>query len=126
LWSFLAFNFYLRKIVLQEVGWKSFLRENWFEMSDLFSSLLIYWYQHLVRWAFTEMLCSIAGTATLDRECSNCMSYLLCLASTHLLCVNVQNSIFFYSFLIKFCIMLIKKKLWTNKENYLFYYKNVK
>jgi hypothetical protein len=39
---FYLFNFYLRKIVLQEVGKKSFLRENWFEMSDLFSSLLIF------------------------------------------------------------------------------------
>ena len=36
------FYFYLHKIVLQEVGRKSFLRENWFEMSDLFSSLLIF------------------------------------------------------------------------------------
>jgi hypothetical protein len=36
------FNFYLHKIVLQEVGGKSFLRENWFEMSDLFSSLMIF------------------------------------------------------------------------------------
>ena len=40
---FLLFNFYLRKIVLQEMGGgKSFLRENLFEMSDLFSSLLIF------------------------------------------------------------------------------------
>ena len=39
---FQLFNFYLRKIILQEVGGKSFLRENWFEMSDLFSSLLIF------------------------------------------------------------------------------------
>jgi hypothetical protein len=38
----IIFYFYLRKIVLQEVGGKSFLRENWFEMSDLFSSLLIF------------------------------------------------------------------------------------
>jgi hypothetical protein len=38
------FNFYLRKIVLQEVVGVggSFLRENWFEMTDLFSSLLIF------------------------------------------------------------------------------------
>ena len=41
-WSFLTFNFCLRKIFLQEVGEKLFLRENWFEMSDLFSSLLIF------------------------------------------------------------------------------------
>jgi glucan phosphoethanolaminetransferase (alkaline phosphatase superfamily) len=40
LWSFLTF--YLRKIVLQEMRRTSFLRENWFEMSDLFSSLLIF------------------------------------------------------------------------------------
>ena len=34
----------LHKIVLQEVWWwgESFLRENWFEMNDLFSSLLIF------------------------------------------------------------------------------------
>jgi hypothetical protein len=42
----IVFNFYLRKIVLKEVwggvGGRSFLRENWFEMSDLFSSLLIF------------------------------------------------------------------------------------
>jgi hypothetical protein len=38
----IVFNFYLRKIVLQRSGGKSFLRENWFEMSDLFSSLLIF------------------------------------------------------------------------------------
>ena len=38
----IVFNFYLRKIVLQEVWGGSFLRENWFEMSDLFSSLLIF------------------------------------------------------------------------------------
>ena len=37
----IVFNVYLRKIVLQEVG-ESFLRENWFEMSGLFSSLLIF------------------------------------------------------------------------------------
>jgi hypothetical protein len=36
------YNFYLRKIVLQEMRGKSFLRVNWFEMSDLFSSLLIF------------------------------------------------------------------------------------
>ena len=40
--NYLFFNFYLRKIVLQEVGGKSFIRENRFEMSGLFSSLLIF------------------------------------------------------------------------------------
>ena len=66
------------------MGEKSFLRENWFEMSDLFSSLLIFtiiqtilstffftvskFYKNLVKWALTEMLCSIAGMTTLDRE----------------------------------------------------------
>ena len=38
----IVFNLYLRKIVLQEVGRKSILRDNWFEISDLFSSLLIF------------------------------------------------------------------------------------
>jgi hypothetical protein len=54
-------------------------------MSDLFSSLLIFtlfktilntfiftvskFYKNLVKWALTEMLCSVAGTTTLDREC---------------------------------------------------------
>ena len=54
-------------------------------MSDLFSSLLIFtiiktilstffftvskFYKNLVKWALTEMLCSVAGTRTLDREC---------------------------------------------------------
>jgi hypothetical protein len=62
---------------------KSFLRENWFEMSDLFSSLLIFtiiktilstfftvskFYKNLVKWALTEIECSVAGTTTLDRE----------------------------------------------------------
>jgi hypothetical protein len=53
-------------------------------MSDLFSSLLIFtiiktilstffftvskFYKNLVKWALTEMLCSVAGTTTLDRE----------------------------------------------------------
>jgi hypothetical protein len=63
---------------------ESFLRENWFEMSDLFSSLLIFtiiktilsiyfltvskFYKHLVKWALTEIEWSVAGTTTLDRE----------------------------------------------------------
>jgi hypothetical protein len=63
---------------------KSFLRENLFEMSDLFSSLLIFtiiktilstffftvskFYKNLVKWALTEMECSVAGTTTRDRE----------------------------------------------------------
>jgi hypothetical protein len=54
-------------------------------MSDLFSSLLIFtivknnfkyifftvskFYKNLVKWALTEMLCSVAGTTTLDKEC---------------------------------------------------------
>jgi hypothetical protein len=53
-------------------------------MSDLFSSLLIFtiiktilstfiftvskFYKNLVKWALTEMECSVAGTTTLDRE----------------------------------------------------------
>jgi hypothetical protein len=49
--------------VLQNI----FLRENWFEMSDLFSSLLIFtiiktilstvskFYKNLVKWALTEV-----------------------------------------------------------------------
>jgi hypothetical protein len=65
-------------------GGESFLRENWFEMSDLFSSLLIFtiiktilsiffltvskFYKHLVKWALTEIEWSVAGTTTLDRE----------------------------------------------------------
>ena len=64
-------------------GGESFLREIWFEMSDLFSYLLIFTIiktilrtfvllclVNLVKWALTEMLCSVAGTTTLDRECS--------------------------------------------------------
>jgi hypothetical protein len=39
---FKLFNIYLCKIVHQEMGGKSFLRENCFEMTDLFSSLLIF------------------------------------------------------------------------------------
>jgi hypothetical protein len=75
-----------RCLVLQEVEGESFLRENWFEMSDLFSSLLIFtiiktilstfyfftvskFTKNLVKWALTEMKCSVAGTTTLDREC---------------------------------------------------------
>jgi hypothetical protein len=54
-------------------------------MSDLFSSLLIFtiiktilstffftvskFYKNLVKWALTEILCSVAGTTTVDREC---------------------------------------------------------
>ena len=53
-------------------------------MSDLFSSLLIFtiiktilstfftvskFYKNLVKWAFAEMECNVAGTITLDREC---------------------------------------------------------
>ena len=69
---FWLFNFYLRKIVLQEMRGKSFLRENWFEMSDLFSSLLIFtiiktifkyilftvskFYKNLVKWALTDVV----------------------------------------------------------------------
>jgi pheromone shutdown protein TraB len=65
-------------------GGKSFLRENWFEMSNLFSSLLIFtiiktilstffftvskFYKNLVKWALTEIEWSAAGTTTLDRE----------------------------------------------------------
>ena len=58
-------------------------------ISDLFSSLLIFtiiktilstffftvskFYKNLVKWALTVMLCSVAGTTTLDREwCSRC------------------------------------------------------
>jgi hypothetical protein len=52
-------------------------------MSDLFSSLLIFtiiktilstfftvskFYKNLVKWALTDMECSVAGTTTLDRE----------------------------------------------------------
>jgi hypothetical protein len=52
-------------------------------MSDLFSALLIFtiiktilstfctvskFYKNLVKWALTEMECSVAGTTTLDRE----------------------------------------------------------
>jgi hypothetical protein len=56
-------------------------------MSDLFSSLLIFtiiktilrtffftvskFYKNLVKWALTEMECSVAGTTTLDREWYN-------------------------------------------------------
>ena len=59
------------------MGGKSFLRENWFEKSDSFSSLLIFtiikiilstffftvskFYKNLVKWALPEMECSIAG-----------------------------------------------------------------
>jgi hypothetical protein len=54
-------------------------------MSDLFSSLLIFtiiktilstfftvskFYKNLVKWALTDMECSVAGTTTLDREWS--------------------------------------------------------
>jgi hypothetical protein len=55
------------------------------DMSDLFSSLLIFtiiktilntffftvskFYKNLVKWTLTEMKCSVAGTKTLDREC---------------------------------------------------------
>ena len=63
----MVLNFYLRKIVLQVGGGGSFLRENWFEMSDLFSPLLIFtiiktilsdvskFYKNLVKWELTEM-----------------------------------------------------------------------
>jgi hypothetical protein len=52
-------------------------------MSDLFSFLLIFtiiktilstfftvskFYKNLVKWALTEMECSVAGTTTLDRD----------------------------------------------------------
>jgi hypothetical protein len=63
---------------------ETFLREDWFEMSDLFSSLLIFtiiktilstffftvskFYKHLVKWAWTEIEWSVAGSTTLDRE----------------------------------------------------------
>jgi small-conductance mechanosensitive channel len=56
-------------------------------MSDLFSSLLIFtiiktilrtfffivsnFYKNLVKWAFTEIESSVAGTTTLDRECQS-------------------------------------------------------
>ena len=58
-------------------------------MSDLFSSLLILtiiktilstfftvskYYKNLVKWALTEMECSVAGTTTLDRECFSYIS----------------------------------------------------
>ena len=79
----IVFNVYLHKIALQEGGRELCLRENWFEMSDLFSSLLIFtiiktiyihffplskFYKHLVKWALTEIELSVAGTTTLDRE----------------------------------------------------------
>ena len=57
-----------------------------FQMSDLFSSLLIFtiiktilstffftvsnFYKNLEKWALTEIESSVAGTTTLDRECS--------------------------------------------------------
>jgi hypothetical protein len=66
------------------------LRENWFEMSDLFSSLLIItiiktilstfftvskFYKNLVKWALTDIESNVAGTTTLDREWYNqCLS----------------------------------------------------
>ena len=71
--------------ILHGFLWDRHLRENWFEMSDLFSSLLIFtiiktilstffftvskFYKNIVKWALTEMLCSVAGTTTVDREC---------------------------------------------------------
>ena len=42
LWSFLTFWFIPPQNSSPRSGGKSFLRENWFEMSDLFSSLLIF------------------------------------------------------------------------------------
>ena len=68
-------------------GGKNKKRDNWFEMSDLFSSLLIHFvftiiktvlstfftvskfYKNLVKWALTEIEWSVGGTTTLDREC---------------------------------------------------------
>jgi hypothetical protein len=67
-------------------------------MSNLFSSLLIFtiiktilstffltvskFYKNLVIWALTEMLCSVAGMTTLDREWSNLCDTLFILIKT--------------------------------------------
>ena len=52
-------------------------------------------YKNLVKWALTEMECSVAGTTTLDRECGITCTLFFCnrfLFSVHLIFGSLQST----------------------------------
>jgi hypothetical protein len=65
LWSFLTFYLLPPQNSSPRNGGEKNLRENWFEMSDLFSSLLIF---TIIKTILSTFFLSVAGTTTLDRE----------------------------------------------------------
>ena len=80
----IVFNFYLHKIILQEVGEKILFKgeliwNEWFIFIfiDIYNNLKKFkyifitvsnFYKNLVKWALTEIESIVAGTTTLDRE----------------------------------------------------------
>jgi hypothetical protein len=105
-------------------------------MGDLFSYLLIFtiiktilstffftvskFYKNLVKWALTEMLCSVAGTTTLDREWQKAHCLLPFMHQCH---VTVQSlSVSLYNRLTK----LFWRNLYWKYWNYVLGNENIK